>query len=124
MDFCASVHCMDGRIQEPLIKYLKDKYGVKYVDCITGPGPCKILSEQKDKEFIASVMRCLNTSIQYHNTHFIAVSGHYDCLANPASEAAQKEQIKESAKFLQKTYPHKKIIGLWVDGQWQVFPVM
>ena len=39
MSFATSIHCMDGRIQEPIIQYIKTKYDVQYVDVITEPGP-------------------------------------------------------------------------------------
>ena len=41
--FCTSVHCLDGRIQEAILEYLKANYQVEYVDVITEPGPCRII---------------------------------------------------------------------------------
>ena len=36
--FCTSVSCMDGRIQIPIIQWLKENHYVNYVDTITEPG--------------------------------------------------------------------------------------
>ena len=36
--FATSVSCMDGRIQIPLNKWIKENYSADYVDTITEPG--------------------------------------------------------------------------------------
>ena len=33
--FATAVNCMDGRVQEPAVKFLKNKLGVAYVDTFT-----------------------------------------------------------------------------------------
>ena len=43
--FGTAINCMDGRVQEPVAKFLKEIYGIDFVDTITEPGPVKILSE-------------------------------------------------------------------------------
>jgi hypothetical protein len=34
----------DGRVQEPVITWMKDAYGVQYVDDVTEPGPICMLA--------------------------------------------------------------------------------
>ena len=111
---------MDGRIQEPIIKYLKDNYNITYVDIITEPGPCKILAENKDKGLVDSIMERTKISINNHGSKLIAISGHYDCAGNPYPEDTQKKQIKESIEYLKNHYPEIKIIGLWIDNKWKI----
>ena len=123
MTFCTSIHCMDGRIQEPIIKYLRANYNITFVDTITEPGPCKILAEQSDNSLINSIMRRIEISIDKHESRLIAISGHYDCAGNPSNENTQKGQIREAVIMLRKKYPHIKIIGLWIDAEWNVHPV-
>ncbi len=36
--FVTAINCMDGRVQIPVIEYLKNNYGINYVDMITAPG--------------------------------------------------------------------------------------
>ena len=120
MTFCTSIHCMDGRIQEPIIKYLKDNYSITYVDTITEPGPCKILARNEDKRSIDSILERAKISINRHGSKLIAISGHYDCAGNPCDEKTQKEQIQDSIKYLKNTYSEIKIIGLWVDNEWKI----
>lgn len=39
--FVTAINCMDGRVQEPVIKWMKEKYNATYVDMITEAGPNK-----------------------------------------------------------------------------------
>ncbi|MHA2092420.1 MAG: carbonic anhydrase [Candidatus Kariarchaeaceae archaeon] len=120
MEFCTSIHCMDGRIQEPIQDYLKKSFNVKYVDTITEPGPCKIIAENKDVNAVNSILQRVKISINVHKSHLIAISGHYDCAGNPCDAEVQKEQVKQSIEYLNNLYPNAEIIGLWVDDSWKV----
>ena len=91
---------------------MKNKYRVKYVDSITEPGPCKIISEQKDKTVINSIIKRVDISLKYHKSGLIAISGHFDCAANPAGEKTQREQIKASVQYLKSIYTDYEIAGL------------
>jgi hypothetical protein len=120
MSFCTSIHCIDGRIQEPIIIYLKDTYSINYVDTITEPGPCKILAENEDKISVDSIMERTKISINRHSSKLIAISGHYDCVGNPCDEDIQKDQIKKSIQYCKNIYPNIEVIGLWVDSEWKI----
>ena len=120
MTFCTSIHCMDGRIQEPIIYYLKNNYGLSYIDTITEPGPCKILAENEDERLVNSIIRRTKISINKHDSKLIAISGHYDCAGNPYNEEIQKKQIKQSIMYLKKLYPKIEVIGLWIDNEWKI----
>lgn len=120
MTFCTSIHCMDGRIQEPIIHYLKESYSITYVDTITEPGPCRILAENEDRISVNSIMERTDISINRHGSKLIAISGHCDCAGNPFDEDVQKKQIRESIKHLKICYPEIKIIGLWIDKGWKI----
>ena len=120
MDFCTSIHCMDGRIQTPIQDYFISIYNVKYVDTITEPGPCKIIAENKDGNSIYSILQRVEISINVHKSNLIAISGHYDCAGNPSEDEIQKEQIKQSIKYLKNLYSNTEVIGLWIDNNWKV----
>jgi hypothetical protein len=120
MVFCTSIHCMDGRIQEPLIRYLKASYNVTYVDVVTEPGPCGILAYNRDEWTVKSIRERVDISVFKHGSRLIAVSGHCDCAGNPAEDATQEDQVMSSVKLLENWYPDVGIIGLWVDSSWSV----
>ena len=120
MDFCTSIHCMDGRVQDPIQNYLKEKYSVKYIDAITEPGPCKTLAESKDKSVIDSIRSRIRISVEKHQSSLIAISGHHDCAGNPNTNEEQKQQVLQPMKFLKELYPQTEVIGLWVDGDWEI----
>ena len=62
--FATVINCMDGRVQEPVIAYLKQRLGVAYVDSITLAGPIKTLAERTRLTIIDSVKRRVETGAQ------------------------------------------------------------
>ncbi len=119
MEFAASIHCMDGRIQEPIISFIKHKYGIKYIDTITEAGPCRILAENTDNLLIESICRRIDISIKKHQSEIIFVSGHHDCAGNPVPKDTQLRQLKKSSECLRQKYTETRIIRLWVNSQWE-----
>lgn len=122
MEFVTSIHCMDGRIQEKINSYLKEKYDAEYVDSITEPGPCYALADRSDECLVNSILRKVDISINKHGSRVIAVSGHYDCAGNPVSKEAQEEHIRDSLRFLKSKYEDKdvEIIGFYINDEWEV----
>ncbi|MBD3271157.1 MAG: hypothetical protein GF384_01300 [Elusimicrobia bacterium] len=118
------LHPSIGRIQEPLIQYLRKHYKVNYVDVITEPGPCKILSEKTDKTLVNIIVKRIDVSIQKHKSKLIAILGHFDCAGNPATKIMQKSQVKKSMAYLKRIYSKIKIIGLWVDKNWNIHTIV
>ena len=119
-NFGTSIHCMDGRIQEPIIKFLKENYNIAYIDTITEPGPCKILSENNNNVLIDSINKRIEISVNKHKSKLIAISGHYDCAGNPCDDETQKNQIKRSIGYYKNIYPNVEIIGLWINNNWEI----
>ena len=120
MSFVSSVHCMDGRIQEPMIRYMKGRYGAEYVDSITEPGPCKILAERSDEQLVGSILSRLEISVTHHGSQVIALSGHYDCAGNPVDRITQTDQVHKGIAYLRERFPNTELIGLWVNDRWEV----
>ncbi|MFH2138026.1 MAG: carbonic anhydrase [Candidatus Omnitrophota bacterium] len=120
MNFCTSIHCMDGSIQEPIIKYLKENYKAENVDSITELSPCHILASLGQKQLIDSIRRLADVSVKKHGSSLIAVSGHADCVANQVSEEKQKEQVLIACQNIKAYYPAAQVIGLWVSKAGEV----
>jgi len=121
--FATAINCMDGRVQIPVIDWLRRQYGVDYVDMITEPGPERLLAEAKDLTACASIRRRLEISINRHNSNLVAITGHYDCAGNPADKETQLEQILTAIKTMESWKCKVKFIGLRVDENWEVSKV-
>lgn len=111
---------MDGRIQEPLLRYIRDRYGVEFVDTITEPGPCAILAGDRGNPLARSISNRIDISLDRHGSRLICISGHHDCAGNPVPRSVQEQQIRESADILRKQYPQSRVVMLWINEEWQV----
>jgi hypothetical protein len=122
--FVTAINCMDGRVQLPVIDWMKKKYAVDYVDMITEPGPVKILSENKPKALIDSLKKRVEISVNKHGSRSVAIIGHFDCAGNPVSEDVQIGQITASVKMIRSWGFSAVVIGLWFDDQWIVHQII
>jgi len=118
--FATAINCMDGRVQLPANKWLKNKLGVDYIDTITEPGPNKILAENVDLIHIESIKRRVSISVNKHGSKVIAILGHHDCAGNPVEKDVQIAQIKASIDTIKSWGFPAKLIGLWVDENWVI----
>jgi len=118
MSFCTSINCIDGRVQQPALDYLTQRYGVQYVDTVTEPGPNGILKRQDDPALIDSMLRCVDVSVKKHQSVAIAVIGHYDCHGNPGDEDHQNTDTRGAVRFLRAKYPDTLVIGVYIDETW------
>jgi len=114
MSFYTAINCMDGRIQESVISYIKKEYNVLFVDMITNVGPVKILSNKSDKN-LQSIISCIDISLEKHKSKGIAIVAHYDCAGNPVSDEKQKKLLQKSVTFLVNKYINISVCGLWID---------
>lgn len=115
--FGTSVSCMDGRIQIPLINWIKENFSVDYVDTITEPGIDKLVADNTDLE---SIKIKVGISINKHESELIVVSGHYDCAGNPVSNEEHITQIKKGIEVISSWNLGVKVVGVWVDDTWKI----
>ena len=115
--FATSVSCIDGRIQIPLAKWIKENYSVDYVDTITEPGVDKTITENSVFE---SIKTKVSISINAHKSELVVLSGHYDCAANQVSNEDHIELIKKGIEVISSWNLGAKVIGVWVDDSWNV----
>ena len=123
MKFATAINCMDGRVQIPIIEWLRKEHGVDYVDMITEPGPNKILAEGKDTQALEQIKRKVEISVNKQGSELIAIIGHYDCAGNPVEKDTQLKQILSAIKTVKAWNFEVQIIGLWVDENWRVHKV-
>jgi len=108
---------MDGRVQLPVLTWIKANYPVDFVDVITEAGMDAVLAEQED---ISEVLRSVKVSVDRNKSTRLFVVGHYDCRGNPVDEKRQRQQIINAVKRLKPLWPSQEVFGLWVNDQWQV----
>jgi carbonic anhydrase len=121
--FVTAINCMDGRVQEPIITWMKQHYHADYVDMITEPGPIKHLSNPQTSIILQSIKTRVEISLQKHGSTTIAVIGHHDCAGNPTDKQTQLQQIKTSKKTLKNWGLNATIIGLWIDEHWSIHQI-
>ncbi|MDD3628039.1 MAG: hypothetical protein PHV06_12065 [bacterium] len=118
--FATAVNCMDGRVQIPVIEWLKREYNVDYVDSVTEPGPNKIIAEIKSGPTIESIKNRIGISVNKHHSQLIAIVGHFDCAGNPVDKDKQLIQIFTAINAINSWGFKAEVIGLWVDENWNV----
>ena len=115
--FATAITCIDGRVQRPVVDWVKGNFNVHYVDLITEPGPDKVLSSGP-ASLIEDVVRRVLFSVRHHFSPVVALTGHYDCAANAASREEHLEQIQEGVKVLVAYNMNVRVLGLWVN-EWE-----
>lgn len=118
--FVTAINCMDGRVQLPVMEWMKKQYNADYVDMITEPGPNKILAGNKSAIETASIQKRVDISVKKHRSKIIAIVGHHDCAGNPVDKETQIYQIQSAIRTIQSWAFNATVIGLWVNDHWIV----
>ena len=108
---------MDGRVQLPVLTWIKAEYPVDFVDVITEAGMDKVLSKQED---ISEILRSIRVSVDLNKSKRLFVVGHHDCRGNPTDANTHQKDIAGSVARLKKLMPGFDITGLWVNDAWNV----
>jgi len=120
-EYATCLNCIDGRVQLPVIHWIQENYGIKYVDMITAPGINGIFAEENCE--ITGLLEKINISQEVHLTKHIFIVGHHDCLANPVNDENHIKQICEAINVIKKYNCSAIIVGLWVDSEFSVHKV-
>ena len=108
---------MDGRVQLPVLHWIRGHYPVDFVDVITEAGMDGVLAKQED---ISEVLRSIKVSVNLNKSTRLFVVGHYDCRGNPVDETHHREDITKAVQRLRLLWPAQEVVGLWVNNRWQV----
>lgn len=119
--FATAINCMDGRVQLPVINWMKENLSVDYVDMITEPGPDRILAEGSSFAAVDSIRTRVLISVDKHGSDTILMVSHGDCAGNPVSREEHEEHLRRSiARIESWRLPVKRIIGAWIGADWKV----
>jgi hypothetical protein len=117
--FGTAINCIDGRVQVPVIEWMRRFMSVDYVDLVTQPGPDGLFARStEDAEQL--IRSRVELSVRGHGSPVVAVTGHFDCLANPVSDDEHRQQLLQAMKVLQGWNLGVQVLALWVTEQWQV----
>ncbi len=117
--FATAINCMDGRVQSPVRRWLRDLLKVDYVDMITEPGPDKIMASALASD-INPIRKKVLISVEKHHSRTVAIAGHHDCAGNPVSKEAHRDQIRKAVQVIQSWQLPVRVLGLWLNDAWAV----
>lgn len=106
---------MDGRVQLPVISYLRTRFGVEYVDMVTEAGPVAVLSEATGGAAAQRIHDRVTLLLERHQSRGLAVAAHHDCAGNPVTASRQQEQLRACLRLLRERYPAIPVVALWID---------
>lgn len=118
--FAAAVTCIDGRVHEPVIAWVRSRFGVSYVDLLTQPGPDLALCCAAEAQ-IGHLREHLGVSTDAHSSRALVIAGHADCAANPVSEEQHRDHLRRALTRARAwAPPEMTVVGVWVDGEGHV----
>jgi len=117
--FGTAITCIDGRVYEPVVAWLKREHRLDYVDLITMPGPDDALVHGLVEQMIQAKASA-HISVHQHGSTVIAVVGHHNCSANPVSRAVHEHQITQAVDVIRKWRFAVSVVGLYVNDAWEV----
>jgi hypothetical protein len=117
--FGTAINCIDGRTQEVVIDYMKQKYNIDGVDMVTFPGVDGLFSNEQNSTEIALIRRAVSISIERHGSQIIALVGHYDCAGNPGDREHHNKHIRRAMQEVS-SWNYKEVIGLYVNEKREI----
>lgn len=117
--FGTAINCMDGRVQIPLINWIKQHYNVDYVDVITEPGPEKILNMGAGIPESIKVKSLI--SVKAHGSDLIVIAAHHDCAGHQVTKDEHCAKVRGAIQVVRSwNLPVAQIVGVWIDENWKV----
>jgi hypothetical protein len=118
--FGTAINCIDGRTHEPVIDFMKHKYGIDGVDMVTFPGVDGIISSSGISDVNALIRKAVSISIEKHGSRIIAVVGHFDCAGNPGNREHHYAHIGKAVQQVSSWNFKVEILGLYVNDKRQI----
>lgn len=118
--FGTAINCIDGRIQEPVIDFMKEKYDIDGVDMVTFPGVDGIISSSENSDEIALLRNAVSISIEKHHSRIIAVVGHFDCAGNPGNREHHYTHVRSAVHEVTSWNFPAQVFGLYVNEKQQI----
>jgi hypothetical protein len=117
--FATAITCIDGRVQAPVSEWVKQNARADYVDTIAWPGPDHLLNTAPEA-ILDEIRKMVAISVSAHGSAFIAIAGHYDCAAFPDDREGHLAAIRDAITVVAGWGFPVRVVGLWVNEQWQI----
>ena len=109
--FFTSVGCMDGRVQEPILRFGQQKFGVKYADTITEAGLVGLLAKDNvNSALLDSIKKKILISLEKHHSKAVVVHGHQECAGNPIEDEQHKKDTLRAAEIIKSFLPSETLV--------------
>jgi hypothetical protein len=118
--FGTAINCIDGRTQEPVIDFMKEKYDIDGVDMVTFPGVDGIISSSENSDEIALLRNAVSISIEKHRSRIIAVVGHFDCAGNPGNREHHYAHVRSAVHEVTSWNYPAQVFGFYVNEKQQI----
>lgn len=126
--FFTAVGCMDGRAQEVVAEFGRQKFGGEFPDTITEPGLVgKLAQENIDQALLDSIKNKLDISLEKHHSKGIVVHGHQECAGNPVEDDKHKDDIRKSVEKIGSLIDsYVSVVGVFVkrspheSSKWEI----
>ena len=116
--FVTAINCMDGRVQEPVLEWMKQRLGADYVDMITEPGPDKIMAEGS-VQGLESIRNRVKISVEKHASRVVAMVAHHDCAGFPVARDVHLAALRTCVETIGSWDLPVRRIALWVGETWR-----
>jgi hypothetical protein len=127
MSFCTVINCMDGRVQLPVLEFMKKRFQVDFVDSVTEAGPVRLFANKPsaaasaaDERLRESVLSRVLVSTHAHASKALALVAHAECAGNPRPKSEQLAMLERALVSLRQHFPEIEVIALWLDADWKV----
>jgi carbonic anhydrase-like protein len=118
--FGTAINCIDGRTQEPVIDFMKEKYHLDGVDMVTFPGVDGTISNKENSDVIELIHNAVSISIEKHRSAIIAIIGHFDCAGNPGDAEHHYAHIRKAVAEISTWNFHAQLVGLYVNDKREI----
>lgn len=120
--FTACLNCIDGRVQLPVINWIRSTYNVDFIDMITEPGMDGFLVDPQSN--LKPVFDKLNIALDVHECNEIFIVAHEDCAANPTDFNSHTKNLKVATDDIKNFAPNCTVIGIYVYLNGEVIKIV
>ncbi|MCL5970553.1 MAG: hypothetical protein M1450_03570 [Patescibacteria group bacterium] len=113
--FFTVIGCMDGRCQEAVARFGREKFNAEYPDTITEAGIVGAIAIKPTKAFLNRLKKKVMISITKHHSAGIIVDGHAECAGDPVDDESHRNHVREAVRVVREMVNAKvPVIGVFV----------